>query len=99
MSKDPEQLDLFDDTAAADEPEQDDPQAPEQPPDLSLSKSEMLLLVSLADTGRDLLRRQLVMNTVPAKHVKTAKRMLHRADTLLNKIGDTHGTAGGGSKH
>lgn len=99
MTNDPKQLDLFDEGEELDDKHEPEETTDPQPPDLALTRTEMLLMVSLASTGRDLIRRQLIMNTIPDEHIPQIKKTLARADNLLEKIGESHGRAGARRNH
>jgi len=89
------QLDMWPDDKAQDKDKQPEPHTTE----VELSPSDMHLLVSLAGTGRDLLRRTLLMNNIPEAHVDNTKETLARADRLLERVGvPTHDTGSTGQQ-
>lgn len=90
MTDKPEQLEMFP-GAESDEPEEAQAEQPVAP-DLSLTADEMVLLFSLAATGRDLIRRHQIMGNIPDDQLATIRSTLSRADALLDKIGNEHGS-------
>ena len=58
------------------------------PGNLELSHNDLILLLKLATTGRDLLRRHLLADKVPTANVYDIKSTVTRADVLLDKLVD-----------